>query len=147
LRYFFLIFSLFFILGMAQAPRPQTSPQAQASITKSVIKQALRNLKSAYESRNTLILAASLDKDFEASLEFRADLEEHFRNVKDLEITFIPDSFLIDKDKVDIRLHWFKKTIDNAGTFSKTQGSSQFFFTKGPEGLKLLYFRGDNPFF
>jgi len=54
---------------------------------------------------------------------------------------------LIDKDKVLVKLHWFKKEINNSDIFKKSKGYSEFCFKDSPEGLKLLYIRKDNPFF
>jgi hypothetical protein len=130
---------------MAQAP--QKPAAAQKEVSKAVITRALSDLKSAYEARNSQRTTELLDRDFEASLEFKANLENKFSNAKSLEITFILDSSLIETDKISARLHWLKKTIDSAGSFSKTRGSAQFVFKKSNDGLKLLSIRGDNPFF
>jgi LPS O-antigen subunit length determinant protein (WzzB/FepE family) len=136
---------LFCLLGMAQAPQKPASAQKEGS--KAVITQILSDLKSAYEARNLQRVTELLDRDFEAALEFKASLENQFLNAKSLEITFILDSSLIEADKISARLHWLKKTIDRAGSFSKTRGSAQFVFKKSDDGIKLLYIRGDNPFF
>ena len=71
----------------------------------------------------------------------------YFISHKNLELMIITDTVLINKDKVSVRLHWFKKSFTNSGAFSKSQGSSQFVFKKSAQGLNFLYLRGDNPFY
>ena len=145
-----LIASLSFVacifLGMAQAPKNAPVASSEEQI-KTQVDQALANLKSSYESENLPDFTNLLDKDFEGSLAFQSNLENYFISHKNLELMIITDAVLINKDKVSVRLHWFKKSFTNSGIFSKSQGSSQFVFNNTAEGLKLLYLRDDNPFY
>lgn len=92
-------------------------------------------------------MKAMLDNGFERSLEFIDSLQRHFLSIKETDIEFVVDTVTSEKEKISVRLHWFKKTIDNSGVFIKTKGSAQFVFRDTAEGLKLLYIRQDNPFF
>jgi hypothetical protein len=135
-----------FLLGMLSAPKNIPAASAEGP-NKASIDTAIADLESVYESRNPENMAAVLDKDYEGRLAFQSSLEDYFLSVKELQIHFVIDSFLGEGDKVDVRLHWFKKSVNNSGGFSKSQGSSQFTFKNTKEGLKLLYIRQDNPFY
>ena len=134
-----------FCLGMSEAP-VQSKP-AEYQTSEASVEEAIANLEAAYESLNTASMMELLDRDFEGWLSFKSSIENQFLSSKSLQVHFVIDSYLRDKDKINVRLHWFKKTIDNAGTFTKSQGESQFAFRNTSHGLKLLYVRGDNPFF
>jgi len=112
-----------------------------------LIEQMLSDIETAYMSRSVNMMSDLLDKDYENLLNFKSALESFFLNVKELQIYFVVDTILVEKNKVSVRLHWFKKVIDNSGAFKKIQGSSQLVFRNSDGGLKLLYWRGDNPFY
>ena len=139
------VLMVYFSLGMAQAP--QQNATAQEEITKTSVEETIANTEAAYVSRSVTEMMELLDKNYEGWLNFKSNLQDYFFSVKYLQVYFVIDSFLTEADKVSVRLHWFKKAIDNAGAFSKTQGSSQFVFTKYALGLKLFYIRGENPFY
>lgn len=131
---------------MSSAPKnaPPISLTEQIRIK---VDQALAGLKSAYESENLSDFINLLDKDYEDRLTFQSNLENYFISNKNPEIMIITDAVLINKDKVGVRLHWFKKVMNNAGLFAKLEGSCQFVFLNSGQEFKLLYIRGDNPFF
>jgi len=131
---------------MSPAPKhaPVVSVDEQA---KKQLAQTLGSLKAAYELENLSDFMQLLDKDYEGRLNFQSNLEKYFISNKNPQITIITDTVLVDKGKVSVRFHWFKKIIDNSGVFIKFQGSSQFVFKQNPEGLRLIYIRQDNPFF
>ena len=111
------------------------------------VESALADIAYACESRSVPGIRGLLYKDFEGRLKFIDSLQSHFLSVKEIQINFVIDTVTSEKEKVSVRLHWFKKTIDNSGAFSKIEGASQFVFRKTSEGLKLFYIRQDNPFF
>ena len=141
-----LFFLLPFFLGMSLVSKsaPAASSEEQVRIKTD---QVLVNLKSAYELESLPDFTGILDRDFENQLTFQSNLENYFISHKNSELIIITDAVLINKDKVSVRLHWFKKFFTNSGVFNKSQGSSQFVFKQYPEGLKLIYIRQDNPFF
>jgi len=147
-RHFLVFFSIIVLLlmGMSSAPKnaPVASPYEQ--IRKDV-GQTLDSLKSNYDSENLPDFTNLLAKDFENRQTFQSNLENYFISNKNLELLMIIDAVLVNKNKISVRLHWFKKSFTNSGVFSKSQGSSQFVFNKTAEGLKFLYLRGDNPFY
>lgn len=140
------IFLSIFLLGMSQAPKGAPAVSSEEQI-RTQVDQTLTSLKSTYASENLPDFMNLLDKDFEDRLTFQSNLENYFISHKNLELMIITDAVLINKDKISVRLHWFKKSFTNSGVFSKSQGSSQFVFNKAAEGLRLLYLRSDNPFF
>jgi hypothetical protein len=140
-----LVLAVCFCLGMSGAP--QQASTTEDELTKTAVEEAMANIEYTYASRHTSEMMDVLDKNFEDWLGFKSSIENHFLSVKELQIHFVVDSFLTEADKVSVSFHWFKKTIDNSGAFSKTEGRSQFVFHTTPGGLKLLYIRGDNPFF
>jgi|GEM_PF-2281987 len=137
----FLIFLIFSASGLEAKIKPKTK------IEKSLVENILSLIESTYEKRNTQEFSQILDNDFENRLTFISNLDNYFLSVKFLNLYLILDTYLVDKDKVLVKLHWFKKEINNSGVFKKSKGSSEFCFKDTPEGLKLLYIRKDNPFF
>lgn len=135
-----------FSLGLSSPPRNNSAASLEGQI-RIQINQTLDSIKFAYTSENLPDFINLLDKDYEDRLTFQSNLQSYFISHKNPEIMFITDVVLINKDKTSVRLRWFKKIVDNSGTFSKSQGSSQFVFKQYPEGLKLFYIRQDNPFF
>jgi hypothetical protein len=131
----------------AMAARPQNNQSHSEQVSDEEVRDALGAIKSAYESRDIMMMMDTLDRDFAGWLEFKNAITNTFFSTKQLEILFVLDSCLTDKDRVNARLHWFKKTINLTGTFTKTEGSSQFIFKKSRGGLKLYALSGDNPFF
>lgn len=135
-------------LGMSAAPQqPQQTGSTEDELTKTAVEEAIADIDSAFESRDVAAMMDCLDKDFEGWLEFKSSIQNKFLSVKELQVFVVVDTFLSENDKVSVNLHWFKKTIDNSGAFSKTEGRSQFVFKSTPGGLKLLYTRGDNMFY
>ena len=147
-RYFSLFLSILilplFLLGMSS--RPSEKDVSQDNI-KGLVLKSLTQIESAYQAKNLAAFSDILDKAYADSLGLQFSLENLFLSTKELELEFIFDSYLVDKDMVSVRCHWLKKIIDNAGVFSKEKGSSQLVFKKYFHDLKLLYFRQDNPFF
>ncbi|MCM8783934.1 MAG: hypothetical protein NC818_04070 [Candidatus Omnitrophica bacterium] len=133
-----------FLLGMASQPQKVNLSE---KIDKTLVEAILSQLESAYEREDILGFKELIYKDFENYLGFISKLENYFYSVKFLNLYLILDTFLIDKDKVLVKIHWFKKTIDNSGAFSKSRGTAELAFKNTPQGLKLLYIRKDNPFF
>ena len=117
------------------------------TVSRENVEEALFCLKSAYERREIMPMMDLLDRNFERYLDFKYEITKKFFFSKQLELMFIIDSILQNRDRVSVRLHWFKKTLDPGGVFYKKEGSSQFVFRNSRRGLKLLYIRGDNPFF
>lgn len=115
-------------------------------VTKDTVGAKLREIKTAYESRNIIPMMALLDKEFPNALEFKASLTDQTLSAKSQEIVFVQDSFLIDKDKVLVKLHWRKKYFTSSGAFRKATGESRFIFRLIDNDLKLLQIKGDNPF-
>jgi len=113
----------------------------------SLADKTLAEIGFDYVSRSSVNVFKHLDDDFENLLSFKSSLEDYFLSVKELQIYFVSDNVLSDKNSISVRLHWFKSEINNAGSFKKTKGASQFVFKIRPDGPKLLYIRGDNPFF
>ena len=146
LTIFVIASALYFCFGMANVPR-QGDAAVYPETTKSQLESTFADIESAYESRNISDMMDLLDKNFEGWLDFKTSLQDYFFTFRNLQIHFVIDTYLTEKDKVNIRLHWFKKTMTSSGAFAKNQGSSEFIFKQAPEGLKLLYIRGDNPFF
>jgi len=134
-----------FCLGMDRNPKQNSAVNKEEY--KDSVEEALFNFEKVYQRRNVQEFMDLLDEDFEVRLEFIDRLQSHFLAVKELEIHFVIDSVLSAGDKINVRLHWFKKTVDNSGVFNKSQGNSQFTFKSYPKGLKLFSIRQDNPFF
>lgn len=148
LRYatFFVAILCLVCCGMSNAPSRSSSGTLPPD-SKYSIEATLAEIKYAYEARNVRDTAALLANEFEGRLNFINSLQDYFLSIKEVQIDFVVDTVTSEKDKVSVRLHWFKKSIDNSGTFSKVKGSSQLVFHKKPGRLKLLYIRQDNPFF
>jgi hypothetical protein len=138
---------IFFSLGMAEAPQDSPEATSQLDTTKGDLESFLADLEVAYESRSVSNVSSLLDRDFERLLDFKSNLQDYYLNYRNLQIHFVIDTYLTDRDRISVRLHWFKKTMDSAGTFAKVRGESEFAFKRDPEGLRLIYIRGDNPFF
>ena len=134
------------LLGMSSAPKSASAISSDEQV-KNQVAQILDNLKSAYESKSIPDFSNLLAKDFEDRLGFQANLQNYFIAFRAPELMIVTDTVLVVKDKISVQLHWFKKNIANSGAFSKIQGSSQFIFNQTTVGLKLLYLRGDNPFY
>ncbi|MEA3368907.1 MAG: hypothetical protein U9Q24_00905 [Candidatus Ratteibacteria bacterium] len=130
-------------LLLAMAPPVVTEKAA----LKDMVKDRLQEMEVVYASRDFEGFIALLDKDFEPLGNFKNSLQEEFLNRKSLELKFIVDNILKEKEKILVKLHWFKKYTDPSGKFLKVKGESQFVFFRDSEGLKLLSIRGDNPFF
>ena len=143
----FISFILTMCLGTGMSGAVQQTAVTEDELTKSAVEEAMANIEYAYASRNILTMTDSLDKNFEGWLSFKSSIQNEFLSVKEQQIHFVIDTFLTEADKVSVRHHWFKKTIDNSGSFSKSEGQSEFVFNNTPGGLKILYIRGDNPFF
>ena len=136
-----------FLLGMAGAP---SRPEAQEPAAAGVDIQAesfLTGMESAYEAGRAYSFMPFVDLDFESRIAFNGNLEDYFNSHSNLSLYFVTDSVTADKDKISVRLHWFRKAMDNSGAFSKVTGSSQLVFKSKGGILTLLYIRGDNPFF
>ncbi|MFA5093144.1 MAG: hypothetical protein WC543_04315 [Candidatus Omnitrophota bacterium] len=146
LRLLAVLFLILFSLGMASAPK-NASTTSLDSQTRVQVDQSIASLKSAYELKDLPGFTDLLDKDFENKLSFQSNLENYFNSFKDLELMMVIDTVLMNKDQVSVRLHWFKKSSDNLGSFAKSEGSCQFVFINRNQKLKLLYIRGKNPFF
>lgn len=125
--------------------KPGGRLMAEDSVRASFI-QALAKIESAYEVRSLPDFSDCLDGRFEGLLEFQARLQDVFLSAKSIEVMFVIDTYLVERNKVNVGLHWHKKAIDQAGEFFKTEGEAQLVFTQTAQGLKLLYIRGDNPF-
>lgn len=117
------------------------------ALTDHAVHQALDGLKAAYEFREIEPMMACLDPAYEGRLEFKAAITAYFFSMKELEIIFVADSIIGAGDRCSVRLHWFKKATTSAGLFARTGGNAQFVFRCAGRGCKLLYIRGDNPFY
>ncbi|UCG35445.1 MAG: hypothetical protein JSW17_01195 [Candidatus Omnitrophota bacterium] len=142
------LISLVFILGLgffflAMAPRPFEGEKASDQSVDGVFS----DISFAYTSEDFISFVSLLDRDFEDLGNFKDALQEEFLSKKNLELRFVVDSVLQEKDRIFVRLHWFRKSTTSSGVISKTKGKSQFIFRQTPQGLKLLYIRGNNPFF
>lgn len=111
-----------------------------------LIDRALLDLKSAYENREIETFIALFDPDYAGLLDLKADINAKFFSDRNLEILFITDSYLTEKNNVAVRLHWLKKTTDANGVLSKSNGRSLFVFKESPEGLRLYDIQGADPF-
>ena len=140
---FLILLSFVFLYSAAPSSETKITPK----IEKSLVENTLSLIEATYEKENTQEFSQILDNDFENRLTFISNLDNYFLSVKFLNLYLILDTYLVDKDKVLVKLHWFKKEINNSGVFKKSKGSSEFCFKDTPEGLKLLYIRKDNPFF
>jgi hypothetical protein len=146
--FYFLTGGLIVCLLLGISLFPKNTPVALAKEQQSVLIEAtIADIESAYESRNLENMTDLLDKDYNDRLEFKSSLEDYFLSVKELQIHFVIDSSLSEGDKINVHLHWFKKSVNNSGGFSKSQGSSQLTFKNTGEGLKLFYIHQDNPFY
>ena len=132
--------------AMAKSP-PKQSAAGDNEIAESLVNQTLSNIEATHKRRNVQEFMVFLDKDYGARLKFADRIQSQFISAKELEIRFVTDTVLTKGNKVSVRLHWLKKTVDNSGLSGKAQGACRFVFKKHLEGLKLLYIRGDNPFF
>ena len=135
------------LLCSGMAENPQEKPAINKEISEKLIDATLSNIEVAYNKKSAQEFVDFIDKDYAARLEFNDGLQSYFFSVKELEIKFVIDSVLTTEEEASVRLHWFRKIVDNAGVFSKTEGNSQFIFKRYPEGLKLLSIHQDNPFF
>jgi len=140
---FLILLSFVFLYSAAPSLETKITPK----IEKSLVENTLSLIEATYEKENTQEFSQILDNDFENRLTFISNLDNYFLSVKFLNLYLILDTYLVDKDKVLVKLHWFKKEINNSGVFKKSKGSSEFCFKDTPEGLKLLYIKKDNPFF
>jgi hypothetical protein len=139
-------FAACIFLGMAKAPQQGPAVSSDEQV-RTQVGQVLAGLKSAYESESLPDFMNLLDRDFENRLTFQSNLENYFISNKNPELMLVTDAVLINKDKTSVRLHWFKKSMNNAGVFAKSEGSCQLVFLNSGQEFKLLYIRGDNPFF
>ena len=150
LRKVFLVASLSFTVlisvGMSQTSK-STFPVFSEGEMRIQVDQAITSIKTAYESEGLTDFMSILDEDFEERLAFQSNLQSYFIAHKNPELIIITDAVLLNKDNLSVRLHWFKTAFTNDGVFSKFKGSSQLVFNKSSQGLKLLYLRGDNPFY
>lgn len=128
-----------FLVGMAGPPH--------LSYLQKEITQLLERMASDYSSGNYQGILSHLDQDFENLDGFKDRLQNEFVNKKELQLKFYVDNILEDRDLLFVGLHWFKKYRSRGGNIVKGKGSSSFIFRKGTTGYKLLFVRGDNPFF
>ncbi len=146
--FLFIIFPfLIFSLGMSCAPRRSMNPQRQRTILQSIVEESLGDIEAAYEAKDLKELTSFLDKDFEAQARFQSILESYFTSVNRAHLHFVIDMIIADKNGVNVRLHWFRKSLTLLNVTIKLQGSSQFLFKRYPEGLRLKRIDKDNPFF
>ena len=143
----FILFLILLSFIFLYSAIPSSKAKITLKIEKSLIENTLSQIEAVYEKRDIQEFSQILDMDFENRLNFISNLENYFYSVKFLNLYLILDTYLVDKDKVLVKLHWLKKEINNSGVFSKRKGSSEFCFKDTSEGLKLLYIRKDNPFF
>lgn len=134
--------SLAFLTAMAGRPDPAANRNQEESI-----KGFLSSIETSYSIKDFGSIISLLDRDFQGPGDFKESLQNEFLNKKGLDLKFIFDSSLQDGDTTLVRLHWFKKYSDFAGKLFKQKGESQFALHQTPDGLKLLYIRGDNPFY
>ncbi len=140
------------IMGMADNNIVASSKGAEKNISKGNVSNEsvdsfLSGLKSAYESRNLEAIMGYVDKDFPAQIGFKSNIDDYFLRINTVEILFYRDSFLVDRNKVLLRLHWFKRAQTRSGNIVKNQGNSEFGLVNTQAGLKLLYINKDNPFY
>lgn len=128
-----------FLIGMGSKPH--------LSYLKREVANLLETMASDYSSGDYQAVISYLDEDFENISDFEDKLQNELLNKKELELKFYVDDIIEDKDLLFVGLHWFKKYRTNAGNIVKGKGSSSFIFRKGSSGYKLLFIRGDNPFF
>jgi len=138
---------IIFMLGASGIPADKATPARNTNNQTYSVEKALDDIKSAYEARSLPRMMSLLDNDYQGWLSFKASLEDYFLGVKELQVRFIKDAVLNGHSLMSVRLHWYKTVINNAGVFTKIEGSSQFVFKKTQGGLKLYYIRQDNPFF
>lgn len=137
----------FFFLGMAGAPRQAESRDMLVARDYLGLEKTLTAIESAYEADQSLEVMPFIDQDFPDRISFNNKLEDYLGSHSSLSIYFVLDSVLSDKDKLSVRLHWFRKALDNSGVFIKSVGSSEIMFRSRGGALTILDIRGDNPFF
>ncbi|MCX7926528.1 MAG: hypothetical protein N2606_00075 [Candidatus Omnitrophica bacterium] len=147
-----LLISMFFLFAGESVASQQSHKEEKSVISKKVVQKQdiefmLARIEQTYETKAVPVFLEVLDRDLENRLSFINSLEQYFNSVKFLNIYFVLDSFLTDQDKVLVRIHWFRKAVNNAGVFVKTKGNSEFVLRDTTDGLKLLRIRKDNPFF
>jgi len=146
--FLFIIFPFLILsLGMSCALRRTMNPEMQRMILQSMVEEALGDIEAAYESKSLEDLMSFLDKDFEAKARFQSILESYFISISRSHLHFVIDMIIADKNGVNVRLHWFRKSLTSLNVVIKLQGSSQLLFKRYPEGLKLKRIDKDNPFF
>lgn len=111
------------------------------------VASALDRIAAAYASRDIMRMMDCLDRYFEKRLTFQSDITRWFFNTKEPELRFTTSTILSGKWSMSVRLRWYRKWRSPSGAYSKAEGESQFVFKPTERGLKLLYVRGDNPFF
>jgi hypothetical protein len=127
------------LIGMGSKPH--------LSYLKREITNLLETMARDYSSGDYQAVISYLDKDFENISDFKDKLQNEFLNKKELELKFYVDNLIEDRDLLFVGLHWFKKYRTSGQNIVKGKGSSSFIFRKGTSGYKLLFIRGDNPFF
>jgi hypothetical protein len=129
----------FVFLGMTRLP--------QGINLKKKLSHTLTQMANVYSQEDLKTFLSFLHKNFENFGEFKYNLEKEFLNKKNLELKFVIDSILKDKNFILVKLHWFKKYMDNYGRLKKKKGKSSFLFKYTPSGYKIFRLEGDNPFF
>ncbi len=134
-----IFFTWGFLVGMAGSPH--------FSYLQKEVTQLLEKMASDYSSGDYQAVLSHVDQDFENLDEFKDGLQNEFVNKKELQLKFYVDNILEDRDLLFVGLHWLKKYRSQKGNIIKGKGSSNFIFRRGTSGYKLLFIRGDNPFY
>ncbi|MDO8662497.1 MAG: nuclear transport factor 2 family protein [Candidatus Omnitrophota bacterium] len=132
---------------MSCVPRRSINPETQRMVLQSIVEEALGDIEAAYAAKDLEGLMSFLDKDFEARSRFQSVLESYFVSVNRPHLHFVIDMIIADKNGVNVRLHWFRKSLTLLNVTIKPRGSSQLLFKRYPEGLKLKRIDKQNPFF
>lgn len=129
------------------APSVRDTGAEKTAVSDDAIISALRTIKYAYESREVMAVMDCLDQDYDSRLEFQAALQDYLLTHKNIEVLIIQDSYLIDKGKICVKLHWIKNAMGQEGGFTQVKGSSEFVFQDHAGELKLYGMKGDNLFY
>jgi len=133
--------------GMAAAPSQAKAKEPPATAADIRAESFVTSIEEIYETGRDYYFMSLVDADFEDRITFNTNLTDYYNSHSNLSLYFVVDSVTTDKDKINVRLHWFRKALDSSGSFSKATGSSQLVFKSRGSTLSLLYIRGDNPFF
>ena len=146
-RWFLLLSASLFLLGMSGAPAQPQAQEPPAAASDIRAESFVTSIEEIYETGRDYYFMSLVDADFEDRITFNTNLTDYYNSHSNLSLYFVVDSVTTDKDKINVRLHWFRKALDSSGSFSKATGSSQLVFKSRGSILSLLYIRGDNPFF